>query len=493
MVSPNLVSEAAAELLARRAGRSTLMGFTKYTFPLYKEDPATLLIADTLDLVVKGQIDRLMIIAPPQHGKSELASVRLPPFWLGVRPDDPVLLASYAASLAESKSRHAREIVESGEYRSLFPLPRIRRDSRAVDRWELARPHSGGLLAVGVRGPITGHGGMLGIVDDPIENWEQAQSPTIREAIWNWWQSTFRSRIWERGAIILIMTRWHEDDLAGRLLADQGSQWSVLRLPAISETQEVRDLRNKRLGLPAGLPDPLSRGAGEPLCPSRFSLTELLRIQKDVGSLVWESLYQGSPTAPSGNRFKREWFKIVDESPAELTRCRYWDKAATEDGGARTAGVLEGIHQDGRLFIEDVVKGQWATGTRDDIILQTAYLDRNRRGNTVAIWVEQEPGSGGKESAQLSVRLLSGFPVYTERVTGSKDVRLEPFRAQCEAGNVYLVKGAWNAEYIDELISIPNGRFRDQSDASSGSYNKLALARHKTSFAFSYTRGITSP
>src|SRR5262249_8361123 len=161
---------AAAELLCRRKSRQSLEAFTTFTYPSYLVEPAHALIASALDAVVRGEIRRLMIFAPPQHGKSELASVRLPAYWLGRRPADPVILSSYAASRAESKSRQSRQIVESQEFRRLFSGVSTRRDSRAVDHWELDG-HKGGMLAVGVGGPITGHGAGLGIIDDPVENW----------------------------------------------------------------------------------------------------------------------------------------------------------------------------------------------------------------------------------------------------------------------------------------------------------------------------------
>jgi len=174
--------EAAIELYARREARKGIMAFTRYTYPSYKADPAHDLIASKLDLVVGGVIQRLIICAPPQMGKSELTSVRLPAYWMGKRPNDPIILSSYAASLAESKSRQARAVVESYEYARLFgkyaqrdiPPIELRTDSRAVANWHLHSPYRGGMLAVGVGGPVTGHGGLLGIIDDPHENWEQA-------------------------------------------------------------------------------------------------------------------------------------------------------------------------------------------------------------------------------------------------------------------------------------------------------------------------------
>lgn len=422
-----------------------------------------------MDRVVSGDIKRLMIFAPPQHGKSELVSVRLPAFFLGRHPDDPVILASYAASLAESKSRQARQIVESEDYGEIFPGIATRSDSRAVDRWEL-EGHKGSMLAAGVGGPITGHGAKLGIIDDPFENWEQAQSEVIREKVWEWWRTTFRTRIWEGGAIVLVMSRWHEDDLAGRILAQQGKKWTVLRLPALAETQKEWDRNSRYLHLPTGQSDPIGREPGEALCPLRFSKDTLEEIRVDVGSIAWGSEYQGVPRAQEGNRFKRPWFRIVAAAPTKARRVRYWDKAATESGGAYSVGLRMSRDEEGIYYIEHVVRGQWSSGQRDHVMRQTAEID----GTLVRQWVEQEPGSGGKESAQSSVRLFAGFPVSLDKVTGSKDVRLEPFAAQTEAGNVRLVRGDWNEPYIEELCAIPNGAYRDQGDASSGAFNKLA-------------------
>ncbi len=434
-------------------------------------EPVHELMAGMLDQVLVGEIKRLMIFAPPQHGKSELVSVRLPAFWLGKRPDDPIILTSYAAGLAESKSRQARNLVESEEYQRLFHVG-TPRDSRAVNMWSIAG-RRGGLLAAGVGGPITGHGAMLGIIDDPFENWEQAQSQTYRDYVWDWWKGTFRTRIWEAGAICVIMSRWHEDDLAGRLIGDQGGEWTILRLPALAETQEERDENNKRLGLPSGQPDPLGRAPSEPLAPRRFSRAALDALRRDVGSLVWNAEYQGVPRAPEGNRFKRNWFKIVDVAPAHMPHVRYWDKAATEGGGKFSAGVLIG-RTAGITYIEDVVRGQWSTGNRRAAMSQTASADKLKYNNTVKIYIEQEPGSSGKDSVDDEITLLAEYPTHADRPTGDKDTRLEPFVAQAEAGNVRLVRGMWNQAYIEEMCAVPNGAFRDQADATAGGYNKLA-------------------
>ncbi len=462
----------AARKELRRAARRSLVPFTTYTFPQYDPEGFHFLVGEYADRVVSGEIDRLMIFAPPQHGKSELISVHLPPLWLGQHPDWPVLLCSYDAELAYSKSRSARAIVASPRYSELFPKVKLARDSRAVHDWQIA-DRRGEMLATGIGGPLTGHGGMLGVIDDPLKNWEEAQSETVREAAWNWYITTFITRIWERGRIILIMTRWHEDDLAGRILESEPGRWTVLRLPALAETQEARDQIAKKTGQPLGRPDPLGREPGVALAPRRFTKPTLERNAKIMGSVKWSALGQGYPVLPEGNRFKRNHFPILETAPAEamiVARCRYWDKASTEGGGKFSAGVRMALTIDGLVIVEHVARGQWSTGERRTVMKQTAEMD----GKDVPVYIEQEPGSSGVDSVQDEVKMLLGWAVYPDKVTGSKDVRLEPLVAQAEGRNVRLLLGAWNQDYIDELCAVPNGLFRDQADSSAGAFNKLA-------------------
>lgn len=520
--------QAASELLDRRAARKHLLDFTTYTFKQYKPDKAHRLIADTLTQVVLGKIDRLMIFAPPQSGKSELVSVRLPVFWLANRPDDPVIVTSYGASLALDKSKQARDVVNSAEFKALFPGIELRRESQARDHWKLEKvereggiekryPLKGSLLAAGVDGPVTGHGGMLGIIDDPFENWKSAQSETQRNNVWQWWQGTFRTRIWEGGAIILIMTRWHEDDLAGRLLQDQPGRWRVIRLPMIAETQTERDENNKFLGLPLGESDPIGRKAGEVLVPTRFSPAYVEEIKREVGSRVWSAEYQGVPRPPEGNLVKRDWFEIVERSPRKAKRVRYWDKAGSENEGDFTVGLLMAEKRPD-YYIEDVVRGQWTVFERQKIMLMVALMDTIKYGKIkfsidgkdvkitrpeviqelfsdpdfdletdlpqysiedpgVSIWIEQEGGSGGKDSVLMDIALLAGFSVRRNSPTGDKIVRAEPWISQAEAGNIKLVRGAWNFAYMNEITAVPFSSHDDQWDATSGAFSRLSKPR----------------
>jgi predicted phage terminase large subunit-like protein len=277
------------------------------------------------------------------------------------------------------------------------------------------------------------------------------------------------------------MTRWHQDDLAGRLLQTQGERWEVLRLPALAEDQETRDANDAYLGLPTGQPDPLGRAPGAPLCPRRYSKAALEAIREDVGAMVWAAEYQGIPRPREGAWFKRSYFPLVESAPKSAARVRYWDPAGTTEGGCATAGVLL-AYANGVIYVEDVVRGFWSSHERDTVIRQTAEMDQAR--GRVAIYVEQEPGSGGKAQVEAIIQKLVGFAVRPDRPTGDKDTRLEPFVAQAEAGNVRLVRGAWNGAFIEEMIAVPNGAYRDQADAAAGALSRLPRAQQAGTPAF---------
>ena len=220
--------------------------------------------------------------------------------------------------------------------------------------------------------------------------------------------------------------------------------------------------------------DPLGRTVGAVLCPDRYDETKLSAIATVLGSWSFAALYQQRPAPAEGGMFKRHWFEIVDAVPADCTWVRWWDKAGTSKNGDWSAGVLIGNDGRGKYYVADVKHGQWSNDERNRIMLQTAHLDRDYTGGNIVTWTEQEGGSSGKESAEATVKLLAGHAVYYETSTGSKEVRAQPLAAQCEANNVKLLRGAWNAKYLDEITSFPFGTNDDQVDASSGAFNKVA-------------------
>jgi len=404
------------------------------------------LTREYLDKVTSGQLDRLMIFEPPRHGKSEMVTVRYPVWRLERDPEMRIIIGAYSQTLANRFSRKSRRIA-----RERFTL----NDERAAaEEWGTAE--GGGFRAVGVGAGVTGMGGHLIVIDDPVKNREEANSEAYRERCWSWYTDDLYTRLEPGGAIILIMTRWHEDDLAGRILAsEEADDWTVISLPALAEEDDL-----------------LERAPGEALCPERYDLEALGRIRQTLGNSFY-ALYQQRPQPLEGGMFKEGWFVVVEAVPWIMPKVvRYWDKAGTADGGSYTAGVLMG-RAGGLFYVLDVVRGQWTAGTREQQIKNAAYMDRQRWGDSYEVWVEQEPGSGGKESAENTIRNLAGFTVHADRPTGDKALRAEPYAAQMEAGNVRILSADWTAAYRNELTSFPTGMFADQVDASSGAFAKL--------------------
>jgi phage terminase large subunit-like protein len=439
-------------------------------------------IAEILMRVVREENLRIIITAPPQVGKSYLVSVLFPAFYLAHNPTHPIILSSYGAHLAEKHASASRDFVESKAYATLFPDIKVRRDRRAKGDWAL-EGHAGSMLAVGVEGPITGSGGMLGLIDDPFENWKSAMSEYIREQVWHWFLSTFRTRIWRGGNIIITLTRWHDDDLAGRAIRDKNEEWEIYRFPALCESQAERDEINEELGLAPGLPDPLGREVDESLAPIRQPTQMLRNSRAVVGPVVWSALYQGFPREAKGRWFKVEMFPITSALPGPvIRRVRYWDKAATEGGGKYSVGVRLAVCKipDAvgitayRFVVEHVARGQWSSTQREAMILAIAKTEPH---GTRTI-VEEEPGSGGKESAENTIQLtrLEGYIVERDRVSGagSKDVRLIPFHTAAGRFHVSLLPGEWNVEYIKEMIALPTSVYRDQGDATAGAFNRAS-------------------
>lgn len=493
---------AAAERVRREQARRGLEQFAEYLLPWYRlaahhRQAARLLEQVERYIATRGAegAGRLLIFMPPRHGKTELASKLFPAWLLGRRPDSRVILASYGGDLAAANSRTVRNYVTSDRYAAVFG-PRsaletpvtLSEDSRSAGAWDLAAPHRGGLVASGVGGGITGRGAHLLVLDDPVKNREEAESAAERERLWDWWRSTAYTRLEDGGAVVGMLTRWHADDWAGRILRAMASdpladQYEVLHLPAVAEFSEG-DHRDGLLdGQWVEAADPLGREAGEPLWPQKYGLDDLAKIQANIGSYDWAALYQQRPYLRQGGMFRRDWFHLVTALPKKIaSRVRYWDKAGTEGGGAYTAGVLLALGEDDHVYVEHVVRGQWSAYEREQTILRTAQEDAKRPGPGAVIWHEQEPGSGGKDSAQATNWMLAkaGFSAHFEAATGDKAVRAQPFASACEAGRVHLLQAGWNAAYIEEHVSFPAGRYKDQVDAGSGAYVKLSQRKRES-------------
>ncbi len=492
---PNVSAE--KKLVIERA-QNHLLDFTQHTWPDYIADPFHVDVCSQIDKLVDGELQYMMLFAPPQHGKSEIVSRRLPPYWLAKRPDMPVGLISYGASLALLNTRAAQAIFLSPQYKEIFP--HMMKDDK---NWRIAdwhtENHRGYVLAAGAGGPITGHGFGLAIIDDPIENWAAAQSDTLRNSLWEWWKGTFKSRVWEFGSILFMMTRWHEDDLAARILdsegrIEEGGKWKVLSYSALAEKE------NKDKGI---LPDPLGRKPGEALAPHRFSST-YLNVLRNEAPRVFDAEYQQRPTAPKGQLFKIGNVNYADATaiPEEVATVtaegeilalsnsrrvqyvRFWDMAATEAemfsrDPAYTVGTLMAMFDTQkkdlagrsimRPYVLHVERFRLAPEQVADRIETTAKLD----GTRVKVRIEQEPGSAGKTVIAAYVQLLQGFDMGGIPATGKKEVRASPIAIQFNAGNIMVVVAPWNRLWLNELGGFPFGTHKDQVDSLSGAYGVL--------------------
>lgn len=423
-----------------------------------------------LQRVADGEIKRLMIFTPPRHGKSETISRLFTAYFLYRHPQYWIGLASYAADLAYTLSRNARE-------NYLRAVGLVSEQASAVKQWETGL--GGGLWAAGAGGPATGKGGHLLLVDDPIKNAEEAASETIRAKLQDWWNSTWytREEPWSdsdpNGAMIVVQTRWHEDDLAGWLLqqerdaedADELERWHIVNLPAIAEDLDAEQFPS------TCTVEPDWRKTGEALCPERRPIEKLRRIANRIGDYFFEALFQQRPTAREGEFFKVSKFEIVEAAPAGLRLCRGWDLASVEGGGAYTSGVLIGTDSKGIWYVLDVVRNQWSSDDVEMQLLNTARTD----GVNVRVHLPQDPGQAGKKQGLSLARMLAGFIVKVEPVSGSKEARAFAFSAQVNIGNVKILKGPWNKAFIEELRQFPRGKYMDQVDSSSDAFNELAL------------------
>ena len=283
-VSPK---EAKQELAKRELARRHLGWFVKYQFEGYKENWHHKIIFDKLEAVERGEIRKLMIFVPPRHGKSEIASVNFPAWFFGRNPKKSIIASSYNSDLAVSFGRKARNIVDSAEYKNLFKVT-LAEDSKAAGQWNTSE--GGEYTAVGIGGGTTGRGADIFLIDDPVKDKQEAESPVIQERNIGWYRSVARTRLTPQGAVVIIQTRWHDKDLAGQILESE-KDWEIINLPAIAEN------------------DSENRKKGEALWEAQYSLKELQTIKEELGTELWSALYQQQPITEESQVFRRQMFQ----------------------------------------------------------------------------------------------------------------------------------------------------------------------------------------
>lgn len=416
-------------------------------------------IMDVERRVREGKGARVMVFMPPRHGKSEVSTKKAPAFLLNRNPTWEIIISSYSADLAYDFSKIARNTFKEHSY--LFGLE-LAKDSGAVGRWGI-EGYRGGLAAAGVGGPITGRGAHVAIIDDPFKNWQDASSKTIRDNVWDWYRSTLRTRLAPGGAIFLVMTRWHEDDLATRLLKEaeaDGEKWDVISLPAIAEENDI-----------------LGRKEGEGLWPERFSREDYHNTKRAVGSKLWSALYQQKPSPGDGTIFKRSWFRFYKVTPKFERIIQSWDCTFKDSSSSDyVVGQIWGKIGADKYLLDQVRAKMSFTETIQAIKSLTAkwpqasakYIEDKANGPAVISALEREiPGL---------------IPVNPD---GGKVVRAQAVSADYEAGNVFLPDptiAPWIHDYIEEFVKFPNDEHDDQVDSSSQALNKLNDVKEKTSY-----------
>jgi predicted phage terminase large subunit-like protein len=298
-----------------------------------------------------------------------------------------------------------------------------------------------------------------------------------RDKTWLWFTDDFRTRLSTNAGLLIIMTRWHIDDLLGRLLQQLGLEVRVLRYPALAEENEDHRMSDWQLTSEGWLPAwrHIRRSKGAAPFPELKPKSFLLEQRELLPQSSWESLYQQNPIIVGGGQLPIEQLKVLQffDRANILSSVRYWDKGGSDGkDAAYTAGVLMHKMNDNTFVIAHVLRGRWSSFEREQRIRRYAEADKILSKNYMIV-VEQEPGSAGKESTENTIRNLAGFRVYADRVTGSKQVRAEPFAAQVQAGNICLRAGSWVQAFLDECESWPNGKYKDQVDAAAGAFNRL--------------------
>lgn len=446
---------------ALRQARNSFLSFRKLINPKAKWGWWQLEIAEKLqnfyDDFEAGKRPKLVIEAPPQHGKS----VQIIDFiaWMaGKNPDARTIYTSFSDRLGIRANLRLQRLYDGQVYSEVFPKTTINKSNSVTVSGQFLRNREileyvgqeGFFRNTTVRGSITGESLDLGVIDDPIRGRADANSEAIREAAWNWFTDDFFTRFSENAGLLAILTRWHIDDPIGRLINADPSV-VVLKYPAIAVDDEP------------------NRKRGEALFPEHKSLEFLREREKVMSPGNWLALYQQSPVASEGNLFKPENIEIIDALPAGAIQwVRGWDLAASVDGDYTAGGKL-GKLPDGRFVIADMVRDRLESDKRDAVLRNTASRD----GRNVRISLPQDPGQAGKTQALYLTRMLAGYPVTTSPESGDKVTRAEPLASQINVGNVLMMRGAWNDELINEMRLFPNGKHDDQVDGLSRAFGDL--------------------
>lgn len=391
-------------------------------------------IREYLRRMEEGQYKKLMIFCPPRHGKTEMTTLHFPAYLLECNPKNRVIIAAYNQILANKFSRRVRKLADR---RVLLSQERS-----AVEEWETEA--GGGIRAVGIGGGVTGQGGNWIVIDDPIKNRLDANSKVFRDRIWEWYTDDLYTRLEPNGKIILIMTRWHHDDLAGRILdSDDKDNWQVIDLAAFAKEN-----------------DPLGRKQGEALCIDRYNKTDLDRIKAVIGDDSFEALYQQNPTAETGSIFKRghfQYFKIEDVPAPEFV-VQSWDTAfKTGEDNDYSVGTTW-YYSKKKYYLIDRWKGRETFS-----VVKQAIIEKAQEYKPDVVLIEDK-ASG--QSLVEDFKLESALPILPYKPDRDKIARAYAVTPVVDIGQVYLPQEAeWKIDFLDNLLAFPYGKHDDDVDS----------------------------
>lgn len=442
-------AEAARELLSRRRARVNLTHYSERR----GFEPAAhhRLLIDRFEALERGDIDRLALFLPPGSAKSTYAML-FQEWLLGRNPHLSLVAVSHTAELAERFGRRVRNAIAMPEYAAIFPGTQLSADSQAAGRWDTTA--GGEYFAAGVGGPITGRRADYGLIDDPVRSREDADSERIRETTWQWYLNDFLTRLKPGARQLLIMTRWHEDDLGGRILAFEGEKWTVVCLPMIAQGN-----------------DPLGRAVGEPLWPQWYTPDMITRAQADERS--WNALYQQNPAPDSGTYFRRDWIGEYDRPPQLVHWYGGSDFAVTDGSGDYTEHGVVGIDANGTMYVHDWWRGQ----TSPDVWVES-MLDLARQHQPMCWFGEGgvirraiEPSLMRRMDERRIHARLEWMPSISDKAT-----RARGLQALASRGKLLIRRDMpHRAEVIGQLLRFPAGKHDDAVDALSIAERGAAL------------------
>lgn len=450
--------------LSKRQSRKQLKKFVQYTKTNYEMKWFHELICDKLNALIDGTLgkNKLMIFVPPQHGKSELSSRRFPAFALGKNPNIRIALCSYSSDLASSFNRNIQTIIDEPNFYKLFPQTRLNGQNVSTDVKKGALRNStvfeivgyGGFLkTVGVGGSLTGTSVDLGIIDDPYKDRKEANSKTIRDGVWDWYVDVFKTRLHNQSKQLLLFTRWHEDDLAGRILSEESEEWEVVAIPCLKES--IPPLKEA-----VEINDP--RDIDEALWEEKHSAVEI-RKRRANNPMTFNSLYQQRPTAEQGNLFQREWFEVLNVLPNEKFKHDIFiDGAYTKKTNNDPTAIMSVKHNQNRMVVTD--SSAYRLELFELLEEFDKYAERVNFNKSIGVVYIEPKASGKSIRSMLSKKGFNCVELSNKVVALGKYSRAEDSTPTIHGGKVQILKGTWNNSFVDEVVSFPNGKHDDQLD-----------------------------